>query len=99
MLAHHRLVEDGVVIAGRISGRQACRNAEAAQHQRLGGGELLAVAGLVVEEEPVDRIVTGRHPREVERVSVVRLQVAGQRHDGVERVGGFIGDVCGHARS
>src|SRR4029077_2959275 len=53
VLAHYRLVEDRVVIPGRVAGGQARRDAEASQHQRLRGGELLAVADLRVEQKPI----------------------------------------------
>ena len=87
VLANDRLVEHRVVVTGGVSGGQPGRDAEVAQHQRFGGGELLAVAGLDVEEEPVDGIAAGGHRRQLQRVVVVLLQVAGQRHDRVEQVG------------
>src|SRR5579859_4197389 len=58
VLAHDRLVKHRVVAPSRVSGGQSGRNPQAAQHQRLCGGELLAVADEAVKEEIVDRVCT-----------------------------------------
>ena len=87
-LADHGLVQDGVVVAGRVSGGEPGRDAQAAEHQRLGCRELLAVAGLDVEQEPVHRIPARRHGWQREGVGEVVLQVVRHGHHGVELVGG-----------
>ena len=85
-LANDGLVEDRVVVTGRVAGGEPSRDAETAQHQRLGGGELLAVAGLDVEQEPIDRVAARRHRWQVERVAIVVLEIRRDRHHGVEGV-------------
>ena len=92
--ADHRLVEDRIVVTGGVSGGQPGRDAKAAEHQRLGGGELLAVAGLDVEEEPVHGIATRGHRRKRERVGVGVLEVTGYGHHRVE----LVGRARGHSR-
>ena len=79
-LPYDCLVEHGVIVAGGISGDQAGRDAGASEHQRGRGRELLAVAGLDVEEKPVHRVAPWRHVSELERVPVGLLQVARERH-------------------
>ena len=86
VLAHDRLVEHRVVVTGRIAGGEPRRDAQAAEHQYLGGRELLAVPLLDVEQEPVDRVSPGGHVAELLRVLEVLLQVARERHHQVELV-------------
>ena len=95
MLANDRLVEHGVVVACRVAGGQPCGNAEAAQHQSLGRGELLAVPDLDVEQEPVNRVAACRYVAELLRVLEVRLQVGRQRHHHVELRRGVAGHRFG----
>ena len=80
----------GPLPSGR-SRHRGGRNAERAQHHRQGGGDLLAVAALVDEEELLDRVGSGQR-RHVQRVGRVGAHPALQRLDPV--VGGRLG--AGH---
>ena len=94
-LSHDGLVEHGVVVAGRISRDQSGRDADAPEHEHGGGRELLAVAGLDVEEEPVHGVPAWRDVAEVERVRVAVLQVARQRHHRAVLAGRVLDELQG----
>ena len=91
VFAHDGLVQQRVVIARTVAGRQPRRDAEAAQHQCLGRGELLAIARLDIEKEPIDRIASRGDAWQVQRVLIAPLQVTGECHDRVEFIACALG--------
>ena len=87
----------GVVDAALKSGSEARGNADRAQHDGHGGGEILAVAAAAIEEKIGQRIggLAGGH---FERVGVIGTQMALDGAGAIEIGGGAGGDGAGQGR-
>ena len=73
--AHDEIAGDVVVFAGLESVDVTRRDVQRAQHDRHGRGEIFAMARALLEQEVGQRVGL-RRPAEVQRVAVVRAQIA-----------------------
>ena len=73
--AHDKIARDVVVFAGLKSVDVTRRDVQRSEHDRHGGGEIFAMSRALLEQEVGQRIGL-RRPAEVQRVAVVRAQIA-----------------------
>ena len=86
----------GVELAGGVARRNARRDADGAQHDRHGGGVVVGIARLGVEQKPVHPVRVRRRRVYLAREREFRAsQVVADRQRLVERVAGGGGDALG----